>query len=47
LLVDIFEKLKSLVGGLCHGRMARSPNSPEIYWILWVKTSCKKISLEV
>jgi hypothetical protein len=37
LLVDIFEKLKNLVGGL--GCMARSQNSPEIYWKLWVKTS--------
>jgi hypothetical protein len=39
LLVDIFEKLKNLVGGLGRGRMAMSRNSPEIYWKLWVKTS--------
>jgi hypothetical protein len=33
LLVDIFEKLKNLVGGLSRGCMARSQNtsSPEIY----------------
>jgi hypothetical protein len=35
LLVDIFEKLKNLVGG----HMAMSQNSPEIYWKLWVKIS--------
>jgi hypothetical protein len=38
-LVDIFEKLKNLVGGLGRGRMAMSQISPEIYWKLWVKTS--------